>query len=140
MIMICWGQQFSGSQWSLEMVRKTGSHQHNYRDRVLGAGHLRIAIISGITTATLSGSAALGMAVGAGQFFAFVRLFAILIVPLFLKSFRRRLRFHHERTYKVTLEDPSFASEFENEVRRLKLDFRKERDIRNDGIIRLYTL
>ena len=41
---------------------------------------------------------------------------------------------HHERTYKVTTrEDPSFASEFEKEVKRLKLDFRKERDIRNDG-------
>ena len=61
--------------------------------------------ISGITTATTIWiTAALGMAVGAGQYFiAFVSCVAVLIVLLFFEYLQNAItRFHHERTYKIT--------------------------------------
>ena len=141
MIMICLGSTIFTE---LSMAIGNGSEDRIASNIITGVGFLGAGVIfkdglsiSGITTATTIWiTAALGMAVGAGQYFiAFVGCVAILIVLLFFEILQKAIaRIHHERTYKVTTqEDPSFASEFEKEVRRLKLDFRKERDIRNDG-------
>ncbi|HEY5915969.1 MAG TPA: MgtC/SapB family protein [Chryseolinea sp.] len=141
MIMICLGSTIFTE---LSMVIGNGSEDRIASNIITGIGFLGAGVIfkdglsiSGITTATTIWiTAALGMAVGAGQYFiAFVSCVGVLIVLLFFEILSKAIaRIHHERTYKVTThEDLSFASEFENEVRRLKLDFRKERDIRKDG-------
>ena len=141
MIMICLGSTIFTE---LSMVIGNGSEDRIASNIITGIGFLGAGVIfkdglsiSGITTATTIWiTAALGMAVGAGQYFiAFVSCVAVLIVLLFFEVLSKAIaRIHHERTYKVTThEDPSFATEFENEGRRLKLDFRKEREIRNDG-------
>jgi putative Mg2+ transporter-C (MgtC) family protein len=141
MIMICLGSTIFTE---LSMVIGDGSEDRIASNIITGIGFLGAGVIfkdglsiSGITTATTIWiTAALGMAVGAGQYFiAFVGCVAVLIVLLFFEFLQKAIaRIHHERTYKVTThEDPSFVTEFENEVRRLKLDFRKERDIRKDG-------
>jgi putative Mg2+ transporter-C (MgtC) family protein len=141
MIMICLGSTIFTE---LSVVIGDTSEDRIASNIITGIGFLGAGVIfkdglsiSGITTATTIWiTAALGMAVGAGQYFiAFVGCIAILIVLLFFEFLQKAIaRIHHERTYKVTTrEDPSFALEFEKEVKRLKLDFRKERDIRNDG-------
>jgi putative Mg2+ transporter-C (MgtC) family protein len=141
MIMICLGSTIFTE---LSMVIGDSSEDRIASNIITGIGFLGAGVIfkdglsiSGITTATTIWiTAALGMAVGAGQYFiAFVGCVAILIVLLFFEILSKAIaRLHHERTYRVTTrEDPIFASEFEKEVKRLKLDFRKERDIRTDG-------
>jgi len=141
MIMICLGSTIFTE---LSVVIGDNSEDRIASNIITGIGFLGAGVIfkdglsiSGITTATTIWiTAALGMAVGAGQYFiAFVGCVGILIVLLFFEILSRAIaRLHHERTYKVTTrDDPSFASEFEKEVKRLKLDYRKERDIRKDG-------
>ena len=91
--------------------------------------------ISGITTATTIWiTAALGMAVGAGEYFiAFVGSIVVLIVLLFFEYFQQFIaRMHQERTYKITFQDEaSFVPAFENEIKKLRLGFRKERDMKS---------
>ena len=141
MIMICLGSTIFTE---LSMVIGGNSEDRIASNIITGIGFLGAGVIfkdglsiTGITTATTIWiTAALGMAVGAGQYFiAFVGCFAILIVLLFFDYIQKIIaRLHHERTYKITTrQDSSFASEFESEVNRLKLSSRKERDIRSDG-------
>jgi len=141
MIMICLGSTIFTE---LSVVIGDNSEDRIASNIITGIGFLGAGVIfkdglsiSGITTATTIWiTAALGMAVGAGEYFiAFVGCFAVLIVLLFFESIQKIIaRLHHERTYKITTrQDSSFASEFETEVNRLKLSLRKERDIRTDG-------
>lgn len=141
MIMICLGSTIFTE---LSVVIGDNSEDRIASNIITGIGFLGAGVIfkdglsiSGITTATTIWiTAALGMAVGAGEYFiAFVGCFAVLIVLLFFESIQKIIaRLHHERTYKITTrQDSSFASEFETEVNRLKLSLRKERDIRSDG-------
>jgi len=141
MIMICLGSTIFTE---LSVVIGDNSEDRIASNIITGIGFLGAGVIfkdglsiSGITTATTIWiTAALGMAVGAGEYFiAFVGCFAVLIVLLFFESIQKIIaRLHHERTYKITTrQDSSFASEFETEVDRLKLSLRKERDIRSDG-------
>jgi len=141
MIMICLG---STVFTELSVVIGDNSEDRIASNIITGIGFLGAGVIfkdglsiSGITTATTIWiTAALGMAVGAGEYFiAFVGCFAVLIVLLFFESIQKIIaRLHHERTYKITTrQDSSFASEFETEVNRLKLSLRKERDIRSNS-------
>lgn len=141
MIMICLGSTIFTE---LSVVIGDNSEDRIASNIITGIGFLGAGVIfkdglsiSGITTATTIWiTAALGMAVGAGEYFiAFVGCFAVLIVLLFFEYIQKIIaRLHHERTYKITTrQDSSFASEFETEVDRLKLSLRKERDIRSDG-------
>lgn len=141
MIMICLGSTIFTE---LSMVIGGSSEDRIASNIITGIGFLGAGVIfkdglsiSGITTATTIWiTAALGMAVGAGQYFiALVGCIAILIVLLFFEYLQQLIaHIHHERTYKiVTSEDSPFASEFEKEVNRLKLTCRKERDIRNNS-------
>ncbi len=141
MIMICLGSTIFTE---LSMVIGDNSEDRIASNIITGIGFLGAGVIfkdglsiTGITTATTIWiTAALGMAVGAGEYFiAFVGCFAVLIVLLFFEYIQQIIaRLHHERTYKIaTRQDSSFASEFETEVNRLKLSLRKERDIRSDG-------
>jgi len=140
MIMIC-----LGSTIFTELSMVIGDTSDRIASNIItGIGFLGAGVIfkdglsvSGITTATTIWiTAALGMAVGAGQYFiALVGCIVILVVLLFFDYVQKIIaRIHHERTYRIiTGNDSSFASEFEKEVNRLKLTCRKERDIRNDG-------
>ena len=141
MIMICLGSTIFTE---LSMVIAPNSEDRIASNIITGIGFLGAGVIfkdglsiSGITTATTIWiTAALGMAVGAGQYFvAFVGCVAVLIVLLWFEFLQNAIaRVHHERVYKITThEDLSFGSEFESEVKRLKLKLRKERDIRSKG-------
>ena len=132
MIMICLGSTIF-TELSIEIG---GTEDRIASNIITGIGFLGAGVIfkdglsiSGITTATTIWiTAALGMAVGAGQYFiAFVGCIAILIVLLLFDYIQQLIaHLHHERTYKITTrEDATFAPEFEKEVERLKLKFRK---------------
>lgn len=92
--------------------------------------------INGITTATTIWiAAALGMAVGAGEYFiALIGSVVVLIVlSLFENVQRWVVRMHQARSYKIIFEnDDGFVSSFENELKKLKLQYNKARDVKNE--------
>ncbi len=91
--------------------------------------------INGITTATTIWiAAALGMAVGAGEYFIALLGSAVVLIVLSLFENIQRVvvRAHQARSYKITFEgDKSFITSLENEMKKLKLRFNKSRDIKN---------
>jgi len=91
--------------------------------------------INGITTATTIWiAAALGMAVGAGEYFIALLGSAVVLIVLSLFENIQRVvvRAHQARSYKITFEgDASFITALENEMKNLKLRFNKSRDIKN---------
>ncbi|WP_276366499.1 MgtC/SapB family protein [Chryseolinea sp. H1M3-3] len=93
--------------------------------------------INGITTATTIWiAAALGMAVGAGEYFiALAGSVVVLIVLSLFEHFQRIIvRTHQARSYKITFEeDETFVSLLEAEISKLKLRFHKARDIKNEN-------
>lgn len=92
--------------------------------------------ISGITTATTIWiSAALGMAVGAGEYMiAIVSSVAVLIVLTVFEKVKIWIsELHQVRIYKITLNnEASFQRSIESEANKLKLSYRLERDIKNE--------
>jgi putative Mg2+ transporter-C (MgtC) family protein len=93
--------------------------------------------INGITTATTIWIvAALGMAVGAGEYFiALVGSVVVLIVLSLFENIQRIIvRIHQARSYKITFEkDGAFVAALEKELIKLKLQFHKARDIKNEN-------
>jgi putative Mg2+ transporter-C (MgtC) family protein len=93
--------------------------------------------ISGITTATTIWiSAALGMAVGAGEYFiAIVSSIAVLIVLTLFEKVKMWIgEFHQVRIYKITLNSlTSFYEALAAEAERLKLRSRVDRDMKNES-------
>ena len=91
--------------------------------------------ITGITTATAIWiCAALGMAVGAGEYFiAMAGSVIVLFVLIALQGITRRIeRFHQARTYRIIYkQEDHFVSNFENELKRLDLKFLKKKDYKN---------
>jgi putative Mg2+ transporter-C (MgtC) family protein len=111
---------------------------------VTGIGFLGAGVIfkdglsvSGLTTATAIWiCAALGMAVGSGEYFvAFVSLFVVLIVLSGMERIQIGIeKFHQERVYKITFTACGDYSEtIEKEVKQLDLNFRKKRDIKDNN-------
>lgn len=92
--------------------------------------------ISGITTATTIWiSAALGMAVGAGEYFiAVVSSIAVLIVLTAFEKVKLWIEeLHQVRTYKITLQhETSFHEILITEAKKLKLRCRLERDMKSE--------
>ena len=93
--------------------------------------------VTGITTATTIWiSAALGMAVGAGEYFiAIVGSGVVLIVLTAMERVQGVLEhFHQSRTYKIAFQQKGeFDQVLEKSLRALKLGFRKRRDYK-DGL------
>jgi len=93
--------------------------------------------INGITTATTIWiAAALGMAVGAGEYFiALVGSVVVLIVLTLFENIQRVItRLHQARSYKITFEEnETFIPSLERELNKLKLTFHKARDIKNEN-------
>ena len=137
MIMICLGSTIF-TELSLAIG---GPTQDRIASNIItGIGFLGAGVIfkdglsvSGITTATTIWiTAALGMAVGAGEYFvAIVGCVVLLIVLLFFEKIQKFIgRIHQERTYKITTHDSSFLVELEKTMKTLRLQFQQEREIR----------
>ena len=87
--------------------------------------------INGITTATTIWiSAALGMAVGGGEYFvAMVGSVIVLIVLSLFENLQKVIsRAHQARSYKITFMEDGFRLSLEELLRKLKLTFHKARD------------
>ena len=93
--------------------------------------------INGITTATTIWiAAALGMAVGAGEYFiALIGSAVVLIVLSLFENIQRIVvRLHQARSYKITFEeDETFVAALEKEIKNLQLKFHKARDVKNEN-------
>lgn len=101
--------------------------------------------ISGITTATTIWiSAALGMAVGAGEYFiALAGSVVVLIVLTVFENAKQVIsRIHQGRTYKITIpQNDSLIELLEAELKRLKLKFLQERHMKTtEDYILLYAV
>lgn len=111
---------------------------------VTGIGFLGAGVIfkdglsvSGLTTATTIWiCAALGMAVGAGQYFiSLVGSVIVLFVLTLLEKVQRVLeRVHQERAYKITFHEcGDYNDLIENEVKKLALKYRKKRELKEEN-------
>jgi putative Mg2+ transporter-C (MgtC) family protein len=93
--------------------------------------------INGITTATTIWiAAALGMAVGAGEYFIalFGSAMVLIVLTLFENVQRLVVRLHQARSYKITFqEDGVFVSALEAQIKNLDLRFHKARDLKNEA-------
>ncbi len=109
---------------------------------VTGVGFLGAGVIfkdgltiSGITTATTIWiCAALGMAVGAGQYFiALVGSVVVMIVLILFQRLQKIIaRLHQARIYRITSDhEIDFSPRLEAELRKLKVGFRKDREIKS---------
>ena len=94
--------------------------------------------VTGITTATTIWiSAALGMAVGAGEYFIAVIGSAVVLIVLVLFEKIQTIieRIHQSRSYKITVEG---NSEFENslvqEIKKMKLSGKKKKDYKEGNL------
>ena len=94
--------------------------------------------VTGITTATTIWiSAALGMAVGAGEYFIAVIGSAVVLIVLVLFEKIQTIieRIHQSRSYKITVEG---NSEFENslvqEIKKMKLSGKKKKDSKEGNL------
>jgi putative Mg2+ transporter-C (MgtC) family protein len=110
---------------------------------VTGIGFLGAGVIfrdglsvSGITTATTIWiSAALGMAVGAGEYLsALIGSFVVLIVLIVFENVKLVIgRMHQARNYKIVFETGTgFTMVLNEKIKSLKLNFLKERDMKSD--------
>jgi putative Mg2+ transporter-C (MgtC) family protein len=111
---------------------------------VTGIGFLGAGVIfrdglsvSGITTATTIWiAAALGMAVGAGEYFiALVGSVIVLIVLIVFENIKLVIaRLHQARTYKITFDTGTgFTMVLDKKISQLKLRHLKERDLKNEN-------
>jgi putative Mg2+ transporter-C (MgtC) family protein len=141
MIIICFGSTIF-TQLSISMSDM--APERIASNIITGIGFLGAGVIfkdglsiNGITTATTIWiAAALGMAVGAGEYFiALVGSVVVLIVLTVLENLTKLIvRAHQARLYKITFEeDGHFIQSLENELTKLKLTFHKARDIKNES-------
>src|SRR3989337_1315813 len=139
MIMICFG---STMFTEISIVIGGSSPDRIASTIITGIGFLGAGVIfkdglsiNGITTATTIWiAAALGMAVGAGQYFiAMIGSVVVLIVLSLFENIQRMIvRMHQARAYKITFEeDETFISTLEKEINKRGLRFHKARDIKN---------
>ena len=94
--------------------------------------------VSGITTATTIWiSAALGMAVGAGEYFiAVIGSAVVLIVLVLFEKVQTTIeRIHQSRSYKITVEGNSeFESNLIEEIKKLKLGGKKKKEYKEGNL------
>ena len=144
MIMICMGSTIFTE---ISMIISPTSPDRIASTIVTGIGFLGAGVIfkdglsvMGLTTATTIWiSAALGMAVGAGQYFiAIFGSIGVLIVLAVFERFQYLVdRMHQNRIYRIRF-DKNLVDEstLEQIARELKLDFRKRRELKeNESIV-----
>ena len=149
MIMICVGSTIFTE---MSTVLGVNSPDRIASNIITGIGFLGAGVIfkdgltiNGITTATTIWiTAALGMAVGAGQYF--IALVGSIVILLVLSFFEKIQKFisqrHQERTYRISMQhDNAFDKKLETELKRLDLKYKKERDMKGLGeFILLYAV
>ncbi len=139
MIMICLGSTIFTE---LSMIISPSSPDRIASTLVTGIGFLGAGVIfkdglsvTGLTTATTIWiTAALGMAVGAGQYFmAIFGLSGVLIVLAVFERFQYLIeRMHQTRTYRVTFElDSIEESHLKAKSNELNLNLRKKREMKD---------
>jgi putative Mg2+ transporter-C (MgtC) family protein len=138
MIMICLGSTiFTEISLSIGLT----SPDRIASNIITGIGFLGAGVIfkdgltiSGITTATTIWiCAALGMAVGAGEYFiAVLGTVIVLLILSALSSITQRIEsFHQARSYLISFEeDYHFRNEFEAEIKKLRLRFLLKKDFK----------
>ena len=138
MIMICLGSTIF-TQLSISLG---GSNPDRIAASIVsGIGFLGAGVIfkdglsvSGITTATTIWiTAALGMAVGVGEYFiALIGSGIVLVVLIVFEKFQVVFdRWHQTRTYKISVDgNYEFEKDVIQEIRRLRLGFHWKRDIK----------
>lgn len=140
MIMIC-----LGSTIFMELSLTMGASPDRIAANVVtGIGFLGGGVIfkdgltvTGITTATTIWiSAALGMAVGAGEYFVAIVGSGVVLVVLTLMEKVQGLveRWHQSRTYRIEFKLSNDCNVFiENILKELKLGYKKRRDFKEDS-------
>lgn len=149
MIMICLGSTiFTEISLSIGLT----SPDRIASNIITGIGFLGAGVIfkdgltiSGITTATTIWiSAALGMAVGAGEYFiAGLGTFIVLLILSALSTITQKIEsFHQARNYLIYFDnDPAFRTRMEEEIYRLKLKCQMKKDFkREDHSVVLYEI
>lgn len=147
MIMICLG---STILTLVSTVLEEDSKDRVASSIVAGVGFLGAGVIfkdglsvKGLTTAsTIWISAALGMAIGAGQYFlALTGSVAVLIVLVVLDKIQMLIeRTHQVRSYTISTKNYfDFIERFEKELKLRKISFRIKRDMKEvDGFVIVY--
>ena len=141
MIMICFGSTIFTE---ISISLGASSPDRIASTIITGIGFLGAGVIfkdgltiNGITTATTIWiAAALGMAVGAGEYFiALIGSVVVLVVLTLFEHIQRVVvRMHQARSYKITFEeDEMFIPTLEKEINKLQLRFHKARDIKNEN-------
>ncbi len=149
MIMICLGSTIFTE---LSMIISPSSPDRIASTIVTGIGFLGAGVIfkdgltiTGITTATTIWiSAALGMAVGAGEYFmALVGMVIILIVLSAFERFQRVVdHLHQNRSYRIKFDKNRVVVEHLHALaEKLQLDFRKRREMKDhENIVITYEI
>lgn len=147
MIMICLG---STILTLMSLVMEGNSKDRIASSIVSGVGFLGAGVIfkdgltvKGLTTAsTIWISAALGMAIGAGQYFAALTGLAAVLIVLALLDRAQQLieRLHQVRSYTIATSNYfEFIPRFESELRARKISFRVKRDMKEvDSFVVVY--
>lgn len=139
MIMICLGSTIFTE---ISMSIGASSPDRIASNIITGIGFLGAGVIfkdnltiSGITTATTIWiSAALGMAVGAGEYFIALAGSVVVLVVLTVFENAKQLisRIHQARTYKITIpQDDSLITLIEAALKKVNLKFLQERHMKN---------
>lgn len=139
-LMICFG---STVFTIVSVAAEGGSDVRIAANIITGIGFLGAGVIfkdgltvTGLTTAsTIWIAAALGMAIGFGQYYvAIVSSGIVLIVLTLLEKFTLLIeRLHQVRNYKITIKTENFNVEFEHELTSRKLKFRRKRDVKTQA-------
>ena len=149
MIMICLGSTIFTE---LSMLISPSSPDRIASTIVTGIGFLGAGVIfkdglsiTGLTTATTIWiSAALGMAVGAGQYFmALFGMAGVLVVLAVFEKFQYLIeRAHQSRTYKISFDKDKVAiNDLENITGNLRLKFKKRKEMKErDFVIMIYEV
>ena len=139
MIMICLGSTI----FTEISISVGGSSPDRIASNIItGIGFLGAGVIfkdgltiTGITTATTIWiCAALGMAVGAGEYFiAMAGSVIVLFILVALQKITLRIeRYHQARTYRINYtQDVGFVQKLEDQLRQLKLKYLKKKDVKN---------
>ncbi|AYB29871.1 MgtC/SapB family protein [Chryseolinea soli] len=149
MIIICLGSTLFTQ---VSMAIGENSQDRIASNIITGVGFLGAGVIfkdgltvTGITTATTIWiSAALGMAVGAGQYF--IALVGSVVVMIVLTVFEKVQtvvdRIHHARSYKIVYTDErDFIVGLELELKKLRLGFQRKRDLKDEkGFVLFYEV
>ncbi len=141
MIMICIGSTIFTE---ISIAISDSSPDRIASNIITGIGFLGAGVIfkdglsiNGITTATTIWIvAALGMAVGAGEYFVALlgSIVVLIVLSLFENIQRLIVRIHQARSYRITFEeDITFVTGLEKELTKLKLRFHKARDVKNEN-------